>query len=148
MIFERLAYGARDIGMNLRAPNLFLQGALAYYLAGNPEAGQKMLIEGLEMLAQGGRWRRLSRSGSRAVQTLLDTGFEEAAGQIQSWLDLRLQGQVPDPIQEPDGPEASPSKRLPVSCPSCGAVVRPDEVEWVDPWTAECAYCGSMLAAG
>ena len=30
-------------------------------------------------------------------------------------------------------------------CPSCGASLRPDEVEWLDDVTAECAYCGSPV---
>jgi DNA-directed RNA polymerase subunit RPC12/RpoP len=144
-IFERLAYGARDIGMELRAPNLFLQGALAYYLAANPETGQKLLIEGLEMLVQDGQWRRFSRLGERAVQALQNAGFTEAAQQTQIWLDQKLQGQAPESDEAPDAPGADQSRYLPVTCSRCGAVVRPDEVEWVNQQAAECAYCGSLL---
>jgi hypothetical protein len=43
--------------------------------------------------------------------------------------------------------ESAPLKRplLPTHCPACGAAVRPDEVEWLDDVTAECAYCGSPV---
>jgi hypothetical protein len=34
---------------------------------------------------------------------------------------------------------------LPTHCPSCGAAVKPDEVEWLDDITAECGYCGSPV---
>jgi hypothetical protein len=34
---------------------------------------------------------------------------------------------------------------LPTHCPSCGAALRPDEIEWLDESTAECAYCGSPV---
>jgi endogenous inhibitor of DNA gyrase (YacG/DUF329 family) len=34
---------------------------------------------------------------------------------------------------------------LPTHCPACGGTVRPDEVEWLDEITAECAYCGSPV---
>ena len=44
-------------------------------------------------------------------------------------------------------PQANPTKKpiLPTHCPSCGAVVKPDEVEWLDEITAECGYCGSPV---
>ena len=34
---------------------------------------------------------------------------------------------------------------LPTHCPSCGAAMKPDEVEWLDEITAECGYCGSPV---
>ena len=42
---------------------------------------------------------------------------------------------------------SAPAKKavLPAHCPSCGAAVRPDEVEWLDDITAECDYCGSPV---
>jgi hypothetical protein len=43
--------------------------------------------------------------------------------------------------------QPSPAKKpiLPTHCPSCGAAVKPDEVEWLDEITAECGYCGSPV---
>jgi hypothetical protein len=34
---------------------------------------------------------------------------------------------------------------LPTHCPSCGAGVRANEIEWLDDVTAECDYCGSPI---
>lgn len=35
--------------------------------------------------------------------------------------------------------------RLPAACPLCGAPVCSDEVEWIDEFSAECAFCGAVV---
>jgi hypothetical protein len=37
---------------------------------------------------------------------------------------------------------------LPTKCPSCGGPILSDEVEWADPATAVCPYCGSGVRRG
>jgi hypothetical protein len=37
---------------------------------------------------------------------------------------------------------------LPTHCPSCGGPLRADEVQWLDSFNAECAFCGSPVRAG
>ncbi len=37
--------------------------------------------------------------------------------------------------------------RLPARCPTCGASVRPDEIEWLDDATVACAYCKGAIRA-
>lgn len=143
VIFERLAYGARDLGMERRAPNLFVQGALAFYLAGDPQAGKKMLGDGLGMLSQAGRRERLVRLGSRAVAELEGAGFHEDARAAQARLDEALAAIGAE--GETGEPPTGHTGRLPAVCPGCGAIVHADEVDWVDEIHAECAYCGRML---
>ena len=36
---------------------------------------------------------------------------------------------------------------IPASCASCGAPLLPDAVEWRDPYTAICPFCGSVIKA-
>jgi ribosomal protein L32 len=43
--------------------------------------------------------------------------------------------------------KSSSSAHLPTKCPSCGAVIRPHEVKWLDNVTAECRYCGTPIKA-
>jgi hypothetical protein len=143
-IFERLAYGARDIGMENRAPNLLMKGALAYFLSGELEAGKKLLFDGLSLLEQGGLWDHLRRVGSRAVSALHSAGLDQPAQDVQAWLDRALVGKDAVSSEEHN----FTTRKLPTTCPGCGAVVRPDEVEWFDPDTAVCAYCGIQLEAG
>lgn len=42
-------------------------------------------------------------------------------------------------------PTAVGPLRLPTACPQCGAPVRADEVEWIDPSSAECTFCGAVI---
>jgi predicted RNA-binding Zn-ribbon protein involved in translation (DUF1610 family) len=37
--------------------------------------------------------------------------------------------------------------RLPAKCSTCGGPIKPDEVSWAGPATAECPYCGDMIKA-
>ncbi|MBN2230217.1 MAG: hypothetical protein JW779_11575 [Candidatus Thorarchaeota archaeon] len=37
--------------------------------------------------------------------------------------------------------------RLPERCPSCGAAISQEGIDWVGPLEAKCTYCGSTLRA-
>jgi len=37
--------------------------------------------------------------------------------------------------------------RLPEKCPSCGASISQEGIDWVGPLEAKCTYCGSTLRA-
>ena len=37
--------------------------------------------------------------------------------------------------------------KLPAKCSSCGGPLKPDEVSWAGPDTAECPYCGGLVKA-
>ncbi|HNM37342.1 MAG TPA: hypothetical protein PKI33_09770, partial [Anaerolineales bacterium] len=88
------------------------------------------------------RYRRLQNLGERIVAELRERGLNAEAEEVASVLRNNAQTSA--------GKEApAPQKRavLPTHCPSCGAAVRPDEVEWLDDVTAECDYCGSPVRA-
>ena len=98
------------------------------------------LKRGLELLAERGRFPRLHQAGTRVIAELSQRGLKEEASEIETWLKNTL----------PTVPVLDSSQRrpvLPTHCPSCGAGLRPDEVEWLDDATAECAYCGSPVRA-
>jgi hypothetical protein len=96
------------------------------------------LKRGLALLAEREQFQRLQTAGGRVVSELKEHGLHEEASEIETWLGNVL------PSAAPVTPAA---KRpiLPTHCPSCGAGVRPDEVEWLNEVTAECAYCGSPI---
>ncbi len=37
--------------------------------------------------------------------------------------------------------------RLPTKCPSCGAALSPEDIDWVGPLEAKCNYCGGVVRA-
>ena len=136
-LFERIAETASARG-GPRAPVFHLQAGRAHLLAGQTALGIPSLRRGLELLAQRGQFTRLHQAGLRVASVLKEQGLKNEASEIEAWLQNVL----------PSAPSFdSPIKRpvLPARCPSCGAGVRPDEVEWLDEATAECAYCGSPI---
>jgi hypothetical protein len=137
-LFEQIAQTA-DARGGPRAPILLLQAGRARILAGQTKLGMPSLKRGLELLAQRNQWQRLHQLGQRILGELSAHGLKEEASEIESLLQ-KLSPSTPVM-------ESSPAKRpvLPTHCPSCGASVRPDEVEWLDEITAECAYCGSPV---
>lgn len=137
-LFENLA-NAADARGGPRAPIFHLQAGRARILAGQTKLGMPSLKRGLELFAQRGQWQKLHQAGNRVVGELSARGLSNEASEIESFL-KKLSPSTP-------AIESAPAKKpiLPTHCPSCGAAVRPDEVEWLDEMTAECAYCGSPI---
>ena len=136
-LFERIAETASARG-GPRAPVLYLQAGRARILAGQTSLGMPSLKRGLELLAQRRQFSRLHQAGLRVISELNERELKNESAEIETWLKDVL----------PSAPSFdSPVKRpvLPTHCPSCGAGVRPEEVEWLDEVTAECAYCGSPI---
>lgn len=134
-LFENLAQAA-DARGGPRAPILHLQAGRARVLAGQIKLGMPSLKRGLELLAQRGQWQKLHQLGERVIGEVSARGPREEASELDSFL-KNLSPSLP--VIE------STSERkpiLPTHCPSCGAAVRADEVEWLNESTAECAYCG------
>lgn len=141
--FERLARQAAQMSRPRQAANLFLKAGHALVLAGQLTEGLKLAQEGLNLLAHAKDWEAFDRLSARAVGELELSGQKDAGRQLSEWVRLQRKEQPAPAVNEP----SSPSVRFPGQCPSCGAPVRPGEVEWFDETTAGCAYCGSILQA-
>ena len=116
-----------------------LQAGRARILAGQTKLGLPSLRRGLELFAQRGQWQKLHQMGQRVIGELSARGLSAEASEVESLL-KNLSPSIPV-IESP------PAKKpiLPTHCPSCGASLRPDEFEWLDDVTAQCAYCGSPV---
>lgn len=139
-LFEQIAQTADARGMP-RAPIFYLQAGRARILAGQTRLGLPSFKRGLELFAQRGQTHRLQQAAARVLLELKERGLTSEAAEIDAWLH--------DTSPSLPAIETQPSKRptLPTHCPACGAALRPDEVEWLDEITAECAYCGSPVRA-
>ena len=110
-------------------------------LAGQTKLGLPSLQRGLELFAERQQFGRLQNTGQRVVAELTERGLKAEAAEIEAWLRSFLPGMSATETQA-----LSPNRPvLPTHCPHCGAGLRPDEVEWLDEATAECAYCGSPV---
>lgn len=139
-LFEQIAQNV-DARGGPRAPLFHLQAGRARVLAGQTSLGMPSLKRGLEILAQRKQFPRLQKSSSRVIAELNEHGLTNEANQIETWLKNILPSMYSSETKE------VPAKRplLPTHCPSCGAGLRPDEIEWLDDLTGECAYCGSPV---
>jgi len=135
--YERIANVA-DARGGPRAPILLLQAGRARVYAGQGPLGLPSLRRGLELLAERGQFPRLQRIGVKTVADLNERGFEVEATNIEILLTTLL----------PKTFQAEPQAKrpmLPVHCPTCGAPLGSDAVEWLGDATAECGYCGSPI---
>jgi hypothetical protein len=139
-LFERLAQSADERG-GPRAHRFYLQAGRARILAGQTNLSMPSLKRGLELLAQRGQLHKLQQTGEHVISELNEHGLSDEASEIENLLHRIA---PPMPAMET---QRAPAQRppLPTRCPSCGAVMRPDEVEWMDDATAECGYCGSPV---
>src|SRR5215216_466632 len=139
-LFENLAQTA-DARGGPRAPIFHLQAGRARLFAGQTTLGIPSLKRGLELFAQRVQLYKLYQAADRILTELKARDLTGEATEMESWL-ARLAPEMPGMESKP-----APAKRpvLPTHCPSCGAAVRPDEVEWLDDVTAECVYCGSPI---
>jgi len=125
-----------------RAPFLYIQAGRAGILGGDTKSGMAQFRRGLTILADQGRYPRLQMLGGRVVAELRGRNLEAEAAEIESLLKGNLPGTSSTAT-------AALQKKavLPTVCPSCGGVVKADEVDWLDDITAECSYCGSPIRA-
>lgn len=139
-LYERIAQAA-DARGGPRAPILHLQAGRSRIYAGQIVQGMPSLKRGLELFAERGQLHKLQTMGSRVVSELKERGLTKEAAEIEAL----LKGAAPSMPATPTETIATKKPNLPTHCPSCGAPLRPDEVEWLDEVTAECGYCGSPV---
>jgi hypothetical protein len=139
-LFERIAEGA-DARGGPRAPLFHLQAGRSRLYAGQTKLAMPSIKRGLELLAERQKFQRLHNASMRVVAELNERGLKSEVTDIEILLKTLL------PSKSAFETQAAPAKKpiLPTHCPSCGAAVKPDEVEWLDEITAECGYCGSPV---
>ena len=138
--FEQIADAAEKRG-GPRAPLFYLQAGRAWMLAGNAAAGLDHFKRALSLFAARSLPHKIQHAGARLIAELGQRGHAKEAEELKAYLHELL----PGPIDFTDPPTQPMKRRLPTHCPSCGAALRSDEVEWIDDATAVCAYCGSPV---
>lgn len=123
-----------------RAPILYTEAGRAAVLSGDSKKGVVHFRSALTLLGTQQRYRRLQNLGKRIVAELRERGLNTEAEEVESV--IRNNAQAP---AEKEAPIPQKRATLPTHCQSCGAALRPDEVEWLDVVTAECDYCGSPV---
>ena len=137
--FEQLAKAAEGRG-GPRAPFFYLQAGRARIFAGQIPAGMAHLQYGLNLFARRNQPGKIFNQGNRIVGELNQRGLTTEAGQITDLMKTLLPA-----FNAASESVHNKKAALPTHCPGCGAPIRPDEVDWLDDVTAECAFCGSPV---
>jgi len=141
-LFENLAVESRRRGYP-RSFRLLLQAGRAAILAGNISYGVDLLLQGLKLLYDQDMTDLAQQRGEQLIVELGQQGLHPEAERVKTWMEsVGLDTGSPGKIS--DG-RISGFPALPPNCPGCGAPLRPDEVDWIDPQTAVCEFCGSVV---
>jgi hypothetical protein len=146
--YTRLAERAVIRGKT-RAGNWLIKAGQANVLAGAKETGMQQIFKGFDLLRTEGRLKDFRRYAWRTIDLFNSHALPAEAKKVSDW----VQGISPDmtmPTDEPSemGNQNATRQRLPSKCPSCGAPVHPETVDWVENGQAACAYCGILLPEG
>ena len=139
-IFSALADEA-DRRQIPRGIQLHLQAARAWLKAGELTRAIPRMEHGVDLLEKTGQLGRLSAVGPGIVAELRAVGLAEDADRLQ----LRLDSIPHEQRHHGPGYSTPKTETLPSKCSSCGGILRPDELEWIDQRSAVCSYCGSVL---
>jgi hypothetical protein len=142
--FERLATAASNRGLP-QAPQLFLRAGQARFENSDQETGLAHMNEAARLFGQLGQYYRLHQVRPRIVNDLKNRGFEREAVELDQAIHAILDQQQGD---DKTPQQSDTSLRFPPKCTSCGAILRSDEMELIDPQTGACGYCGSINLAG
>jgi hypothetical protein len=138
-IFKRLADGAAQRGMPLRAAPLYFRAARARLEMGGAQDAVELARNGIQLLAQAGRIERIRTVLPLLIKALEERGFYGEAVLLRAEAAALLGGEPKvDPL-------LSRSALLPAKCPLCGGPVHSDEVDWINEHDAKCVYCGSLI---
>jgi len=141
--FHALAESGEAEGIP-RSVQAFVLAGQSYLLAGQHDQGVADLQRSVKAAVRFGQLPRLAAASTRIAAELRTDGFGQEADAFLGR--LASAGQQPLEAQPSAGPTHA-TARLPTKCPSCGGTIHPGEVEWVDPYSIACEYCGSVVQA-
>ncbi len=135
---EQLARAAEARG-GPRAPFFYIQTGRAQVMGGQASAAMNNLERGLGLFATRGQFGKLQNFATRLIAELNQRGLAKESAQLADYVKTLAPNFAAG--------AAGVTKRapLPTTCPGCGAPIHPDEVDWIDEITAECAFCGTPV---
>lgn len=125
------------------APAMYIQAGRAAILSNQNNKAMTYFRSGLTLLGTERRFARLEKMGNIILNELRERGLNAEASEIEGV----IKNNLPTFNISTQKPQPKKQAILPTHCPSCGAIVKPDEVDWLDDVTAECDYCGSPVRA-
>lgn len=145
-ILAERAQAAEEQEMWDRAGDLHLEAARCYLQMDDMDRADDHGLKALQLFIQAQRPGKVRRLVPRMMAVLHRKGYHDEAEKLRQEVDALL-GALPGERAIPWGERAVQRGSLPAKCPSCGGPIRSDEVNWIDPYSAECTYCGGIVKA-
>jgi hypothetical protein len=123
------------------APAMYIQAGRASILSNQTKKGLAHFRSGLTLLGTERRFARLEKIGNIILAELRERELNAEADEIEQV----IKNNLPSFTKQKENTVIKKQAVLPTHCPSCGASINPNEVEWLDDVTAECEYCGSSV---
>ncbi len=142
--FEGLAQKARERARPGAAAHLYLRAARCYVEVDDVERADACAERAIHLFIEARQPARVRQVLPRVLAALERHGRHADAERLRREVEEAFQGMEALPGRTPP---AAQRGQLPAKCPSCGGPLKPDEVAWSDPHTAECPYCGSVVKA-
>lgn len=139
--FEALARKAEERGRPGAAAELYLRAARCYVEIDDVDRADDCAERAIHLFIQARQPRRVRQVLPRVLAALERRGRHADAERLRREVADAFQGLGP----LPGAPPMAQHGTLPAKCANCGGPVKPDEVAWSDPRTAECPYCGGIL---
>lgn len=141
--FDQLACGAQEWAMTGAAAEMYLRAARCYVELDDLEQADDRAERAIDLFIEARRPARVRQVLPRALAALERRGRHEDAERLRQRVEEAFGGQGLVPARG----MAHGAARLPAKCSNCGGPLKPDEVAWAGPATAECPYCGGMVKA-
>jgi predicted RNA-binding Zn-ribbon protein involved in translation (DUF1610 family) len=139
--FEDLAQRAEERGRLQAAAKLTLQASRCYVEADDLDRADDAAERAIHLLIRAGRPDRVRQVLPRVLAGLERHGRQADAERLRREVEETFQGLDLTPGRR------RAAARLPGKCSNCGAPIKPDEVAWAGPASAECPYCGGVVKA-
>jgi len=140
-LFANLAQEMEASNHPRRAANLHAQAAHTYADDQDEPNALAQARRALTLFLQYEMVERSPRFYANIERKLRARNMSKAADALQVEFGKQV-GSLPQPPAQPQVPG---QQRLPSTCSQCGAPVRGDEVDWINQYSAECIYCGSVI---
>lgn len=141
--FDHLAREAEERARPEAAGALYLRAARCYVEVDRFDQADECAERAIHLFIQAQRPARVRQVLPRVLAAMERHGRHEDAERLRREVEEAFKGMdvLPGPAQ------ARIAARLPAKCPNCAGPIRPDEVAWAGPATAECPYCGGVVKA-
>jgi len=146
------------------AASEFIHSARRMEKAGRPRQAANLHARAAIAWAKGGMEEKANNQANIAFSQFTLLGMQQRISEFKMELEQALHPAgtaalvtggtkplttPPLPASQVRSAPAAAIKRgkLPPACSECGAPVRADQVQWIDASSAECDFCGAILAA-